>query len=317
MKKPILFLLFMLFPVSSWGAEKESPEPFKYVQFEVREWISYGDSDWLKSFDVVGLKGESELKFENIDAPITQLTLRVKPALYWLTLQGSIGFGEIDSGKVTDADRLDGWTFSESESDLDSDIFMADATLFLRLFPWEEKSPSYLDAFIGFSYYREELNITNGEQTINSWLNPVPSGPFAGLDSSYEFRWTSIPVGVKGNLALNKEVTPWLYEFSLNGQAGFGYSSYRGEGIWNLRTDLEQDPSFEHEADGYVLLLNFGINYKPIECFSLGAGYQVQRYRAHNGTDRMFHADGTESELDLEAVNSSRHGPYFLISGQF
>lgn len=317
MRKLVVILLIIFFPITSWGEEKERSDSFEYFQFEIKEWISQGDSDWLKSFMFAGYKIESELEFEDIDAPITIFTAKGKPGLYWLTLQGSLGFGKIDSGKSTDTDLIDGWLISESEADLDGDIFMADTTLFLRLFPWEEKSSSYLDGFIGFSYYREKLNMTNGVQTKNSWILPTPLGPFQGLNSTYEFRWTSLPVGLKGNLVLNKEVAPGLYSISLVGSAAFGYSSYRGEGTWNLRTDWKQNPSFKHEATGSVFLFNSGLIYQPIKHISIGAGYQLQRYRAKDGTETIFFANGREVKTSLDEVNSTRHGPYVLISGQF
>ena len=308
-------------PEKSIKAKEKKEELFKYVQFEVREWYSFGESEWRISFeDPSWGKIESILEFKDIDAPITLTTLRVKPGLYWLTLEGSIGFGNIDSGTTVDTDLAEDWIFaysgsdvwSESESDTDGDIFIMDVKMSLRIYPWDEKALYYVDGLLGYLYYEEKLHMTDGVQTIPD------TGSFNGLNSTYEFNWDAFLMGLKMNWALIKEPHPGLYNLSIAISTMAGPIRYRGYGVWNLRSDFAQDPSFKHEAsEGLAAFLDIGLIYQPISHLSLKAGYQLFSFEAHNGTDTVFFSDGTEAETDLDKVTSIRHGPYLSISGQF
>ena len=319
MGKGVLILLtaiYMFFHgAGTIWAEEEKNEPYKYVQVEIREWFSYGYSSWRISFvdTIRGGDGESILEFEDLNAPITLGTLRVKPGLDWLTLEGTFGSGNVSSGTTIDTDQTEGLVWSKSESDTDGDISIVDLKLAARIAPPEAESKTYLDGFIGYQYYREKWHITRGEQVIPD------SGPFAGrLNSSYEFVWESYPIGLKGNLSLEPERKSWLYDLSVNGSSSLGFIRYRGEGVWNLRSDFEQDPSFKHEADeGVAIFIEFGVVYRPVRYVSIGTGYQLLSYNAWNGTDTTFFSDGSEGTTRLDEVRSFRHGPYISLSGQF
>ncbi len=316
MKKVTVYLLIAIFISPIVGTAKaEENKPFELIDIEVREWFSSGESSWQISF---GSNGKSILEYKDIDAPISIVTARIKPGPYWLTLEGSGGFGEIDSGTQVDTDKLGSFVFSESESDVDGDVLIVDVNVALRIVPWDKNSPSYLDAFVGVQYYQEKLHMTNGVQTINSDLNAVPLGPFdEELDSTYDFNWLSFPVGLKGNLALNKKASPGLYNFSLTGAASIASTSYYGEGVWNLRDDFEQSPSFAHEAEGYAVSGELGAVYQPIRYISIGGGYTFYSFEARDGTDTTYFSNGVTVDVPLDEVSSLRHGPYVFVSGQF
>ena len=66
---------------------------------------------------------------------------------------------------------------------------------------------------------------------------------------------------VKWNLANPRQ--PGINPFRLKTHlALFPYMQYEGQGVWNLRDDFRQDPSFSHEAD------NFGVIRPGRSCFS-------------------------------------------------
>lgn len=305
--------------------ERKNPpgrEPFKLIETEFREWFSEGESMWrISFFDDFWGRGESKLEFQGVDSFVHMGTVRVRPWVYWLTLEGTMGHGDIDKGEVTDSDMFEDWRFewsewkdvwSESKSDLDGDITIMDAKLFLRIYPWKKDTPYYVDGFAGYNYYRERYHITNGTQTIPDW------GDFDGLNSNYEFLWESYPVGLKFNWDINKEVHPGLYNFAVVTSISGGLAKYRGEGIWNLREDFRHDPSFKHEVDqGFALFWDIGLIYQPIRYMSLKAGYQLYRFEAQDGEDTTYFSDGTEYTTDLDKVESTRSGPYVSFSLQF
>jgi hypothetical protein len=328
MRRCIVSLILVVFIFYSHGVEAvteervKKREPYKYVQAEVREWYSYGDSMWrISFFSPFWGRGESILEFNGIDAPVTLGTLRLKPGLYWLTLEGTYGTGDIDSGKTVDTDSYEDWLFgwsnwedvwSESESDTDGDVTVIDTRMALRIYPWEENPRYYLDLTVGYIYFQERLHITNGYQTIPA------TGPFNGLNSTYDFMWESYPVGLRTKWNITQKVRPWLYNFYFSGSASAGPIRYKGEGVWNLRDDFEKDPSFRHEAnEGFAIFVDINLNYQPIEYITLGVGYQYYHFEAQDGTDTTLFSDGTEGVADLDKVKSLRHGPYISLSGQF
>jgi opacity protein-like surface antigen len=289
---------------------KEKNEPFNYIQAEGRLWLSIGESNW-RSFTSTA---ESELEYKNIDAPIALTTLRVKPGpkLFWLTLEGAIGIGNIDSGKEMDIDSSIVGVTSDTEADIDGDIEIIGGKIAIRFYPWDEKSSSYIDGIFGYIYQKEKLNITDGVQIVPN------TGPFGGLDSSYEFRWESYPLGLRGKWSLIEEPRPFLYDISLAASGSVGRISYQGEGILNLRTDLAQDPSFKHETnEGYAVFAEGGVIYQPVRYISIGVGYQFSQFMAWDGTETTFNANGTETKRELDKVETLRYGSYLFISAQF
>lgn len=307
---------------SEEGKNGEKSKEFEYIQAEIREWYTYGDSFFrISFFHPFWGRGESILEFNGIDAPITIATLRLRPGVYWLTFEGSYGEGNIDSGKQIDTDLWEDWRFevsgwkdvwSESEADVDGDVTIIDTKMVLRLYPRKENPPYYLDLTAGYIYYREKLHMTNLDQTIPDL------GRFEGLNQTYEFEWESYPIGLKANWKIINKPRPWVYGFYVNGSASAGPIKYRGEGVWNLRSDLAQDPSIRHEADeGFAIFLDANLNYQPIRYVTFGLGYQYYHFEAQNGTDMRFFADGSEYSGDLDKVKSLRQGPYASFPVQF
>jgi hypothetical protein len=297
-------------------------ESFNFIEAEFREWFSQGESQWSISFtDPFFGNGGSKLEFQDVNSFIHMGTVRLRPGVDWVTLEGTMGTGDFDKGEMVDSDSFDDWlfswsgwkdTWSESKSRLDGDITIIDAKMSFRVYPWKQKSSYSLDLFAGYNYYRERYHITEGKQTIPAF------GAFDGLNSNYEFVWESFPVGLKLHWNVNQETPPGLYNLAVVCSMSGGPIRYRGEGTWNLRSDFMQNPSFEHEADkGYAMFGDFGIIYQPVRYISFKAGFQFYYFEADDGVDTTFFSDGTDDTTDLDKVKSRRSGPYASFSLMF
>src|SRR3989304_1444606 len=158
--------------------------------------------------------------------------------------------------------------------------------------PEERFNELYLDLLIGYQKWREEITMTNGYQETGGTL-----GPFSGLNSKYEFIWKSIRIGLEGGL-------PAYKGFSFMGSAIFiPYTEYEGKGIWNLRTDFKQNPSFTHDAKGgYGLQAEAAIAYYLYPAMDIKAGYRYWYIKS---------ADGSVGITQLNEAVSERQG-FFL-----
>jgi len=138
---------------------------------------------------------------------------------------------------------------------------------------------------LGYSYRAQDLKITNGLSTI------PPTGPFPGLDSTYQARWQGPWVGI--------DLVYVLRRLTLNASIEYHRAVYRAQADWNLRTDFVHPKSFEHKAGGDGAELNLSAAYALSKRWSLKAGLDLRKWRAVNGTDTTFFVDGTSAVTHL------------------
>ena len=218
--------------------EEGTPSPLSFFVGE-RTWISTGDNQWT----IAGSGGTpnilSELEFLDLDSTVVEIFGVIRSAAAALTLR--FGFGSIEDGIYRDSDYLqddrqgiDILSTGDADGKDWNDLYYLTIDYSYRILSnrktEEERATRYLDLIVGFQQWHEEVTMTNGFQEIC-----VPprctggTGPFAGLNSLYTLDWRSLLIGLEGSL-------PLFRGLSLKGTTNFiPYTSYRGEGIWNLR----------------------------------------------------------------------------------
>ncbi len=177
-----------------------------------------------------------------------------------------------------------------------------------------EKPPDLasLELLLGWFRYEDRIDITNGVQVI------PPSGPFSGLRSEYTFEWQGFRTGLKYEWDFIRRPSRFLYALGVKAWGAYLWGvDYDGEGIWNLRTDFAQNPSFAHEADGDGFEGQIGVFYSPLKHLKADLSYRYLSLRGDDGTDTTFFSDGTIGEANLDKVRSRRQGILFLLSYSF
>ncbi|WP_432821522.1 autotransporter outer membrane beta-barrel domain-containing protein [Trichloromonas sp.] len=217
-------------------------------------------------------------------------------------LKGSLGYGWIFDGENQDSD-YDGnnrsQEYSRSNNDTDGDNVL-DASIgggfrFRML-----DGRLALTPLAGLSYHEQNLNITDGVQTLATPSRTPPLGAFPGLDSSYETEWRTGWIGI--DLDYQAGAATHLF-----GSAQYHWADFSAEAVWNLRnrgTDaLAQSPSFRHAANGSGVVLAAGVvmNLTPRWTIDLVGDYQ--HWETDRGTDTIFLADGTIGKTYLNEVN--------------
>ncbi len=282
------------------------------VQVGADVWFSSGRGEWEETFSssYFGINN-SLLEWENLDSRM--LVLRGEVFITpWLFVDGSWAAGDIEDGDNTDSDRDGSRVVIQSRADTEGETTMASAGVNYRfsrhLF---RRWTGYSDVFLGYQYYRDEVNDHNGVDTI-LFGDPV-NVPFEGLDSTYMFEWQAIRLGLRAGIPVLRRLTLTTSLSSLI------VINYFGEGYWNLRDDFRsQSPNFVDKSDGGAgSEFQLGLNLRICRHFSLEAGGRVIYLYTQDGVDKTYYSDGTSDTTPIDHAESLRYGAYAGLRAGF
>lgn len=281
--------------------------------------------DWNIAGDFSGSNPNvlSELEWEDLE--IFQLRVAGRLAVenpyypFALYIRGHAGYGWIVDGENQDSDYTgDNRTqeFSRSNNSAD-DGEVGDASVGIGPRFRFGADAWTLAPLIGYSYHKQDLTLTEGNQTVSVPVNnppfvvvPPPLGPFAGLDSSYDAEWYGPWVG----LDLTVQPTP---RFTLSAAFEYHWGDYEAEANWNLRDDLAHPVSFAHDADGDGFVVALGGDFEVIDGFSLQLDFDYTDWQTDRGIDRVFLADGRVGGTRLNEVNWESFSAMFGLKYRF
>jgi len=264
------------------------------------------DLDWNIAGDILGTNPNvlSELTWSDLKS--YQIKLGAKALINKVFyLRGSFDIGWILDGDNQDSDfagdnRTQEWSRSNNSAD---DGTVLDATAGLG-YQFKLASGRFrLIPLVGFSYSEQNLTMMDGVQTVSepalapAGVTPLPLGPFAGLDSTYDTQWYGPWIGVDLLFGATEKVNLFVsFEYH--------WADYEAEANWNLISEFAHPKSFEHEADGTGFLITVGGEYVFAEpWWSLGLEMNYQDWSTDAGIDRVFFADGTTADTRLNEVN--------------
>lgn len=247
----------------------------------------------------------SELTWTDLES----LGLEIKgsaPVNNRMYLRGSFRYSWIYSGANQDSDysgnnRTQEYSRSNNNSDSGS-VWDASGGLGFVLLD----GPFFIAPVGGFSYHKQNLTITDGFQTIPA------TGPFAGLNSTYEARWFGPWAGL--DLWYTR---PRSRSFTLSMSLEYHVLWYRAEADWNLRSDFSHPKSFEHWATGNGILLTIDSVHRLKSGISINYGIDVRAFMVHNGTDRVYFSSGAISDTKLNEVNWTSSSIYLGLGYAF
>ncbi len=308
-----LVTVFLVMVVLSAGAASAFAE---VVIAAARADLSAGyRSDYLKwniAGDVAGLNTNilSELTWEDLETFQLQSRGRIEfdqlPYLQRKTLLSThLAFGRILDGDVQDSDyagndRTKEWSRSVNKADRGYVIDISGAwgpVLKLARFGNISLIPQ-----VGYAFNMQAVSMTAGRQVLSKPGNvpsifhlPPEEGPIDGLDSTYTAYWHGPWFGLQLDAQINEKI-------SVETALEYHLVNYFAQADWNLRSEFAHPVSFEHEAEGTGLVWNFNSYYRLKENCSLLFSADVKAYKADNGTDRIFFADGSVGRSRLNEV---------------
>lgn len=168
-------------------------------------------------------------------------------------------------------------------------------------------SAATLTPLIGLARYESIYRSSNGRQVLSdaaaasllgiAWN--VPLGPFDGLHSRYHPIWSSIWLGLDGELKAGQRV-------SLRGSLKHHWFTYKAEADWNLRSDLAHPLSFVHKDSGKGWEAEVGAAIALDKGHQLSIDLSKRSMKTQQGKDTTFFYNGASSTIDLgEAVLGS------------
>jgi len=267
-------------------------------QFNMNSGVRYDYLRWNKA----GVGGSpnilSELTWD--DLWIYQIGTDAKVILNkHFRLEGSFDYGWIINGKNQDSDYYEddrGWEFSRSNNASNGDNVM-DFSLggglqfqIGAVEGWEDFLTEDLGIAIlgGYSHHEQNLRMTDGSYTIPG------TGPFDGLNSTYQTQWKGPWAGIE--LFGSREKFKGFSRFE------YHWADYDAEADWNLRDDWQHPVSYVHKAKGTGIVVSFGAEYQLNDSWTAGINGDLKFWKTNKGIDRIFFADNTITELQLNEV---------------
>lgn len=231
-----------------------------------------------------------------------------------------IGYGQSTSGNNRDSDYAgDNRTLEFSRSYADSEAQTLDLSVALGLkFPLG-KSGFHLTPLFGYSYQRQDLRDTHGNQVISDQANlsvlypsdvVPPLGPFPGLNSSYDAYWYGPWLGLDTDYVVNDRL-------KLTGGVEYHLANYSGKADWNLRGDFDHPLSFRQDATGSGILATLGVEYGFAAHWSLRLSGNYQVWNTGHGSHRAFLAAGGTESTRLNEVNWESYALQTGVSYRF
>jgi hypothetical protein len=304
----LVFLAALLLPAESFAAAGEISGVSVSTGYR-RDSLDWNIADYDHAPDVL-----SELQWRGLN--IFQLKGEVAGVnAKRIYARVSADYGWVISGENQDSDYAGSGRsleFSRSNNGVDgSNVWDVNIALGYEI-PFGRKQQHHFYPVVGYSYFTQNLRMTDGKQTLWNQANallydpsavPQATGPFPGLRSRYDAVWSGPWVG-----------TDVTWNFHAQGMVvarlEAHYAWYEAKADWNLRPEFDHPVSFEHKAVGRGLLLELGWRGQPTGRWVWGVNFTYQRWTTDAGTDRTYLVDPCYcyAEGDLNEVNWSSMG---------
>lgn len=311
MKK--LFTAFLLAAGLAGTARAQSTAQKKSDTQKTHVDISMGlrknDFNWNIASDLSGRETPnilSELSWKNIQTVEAGVhATRLVPLKFarWskgIRVEAEAKYGKTVKGENQDSDyygdnRTDEFSRSNNNS---SSGYTASASGTLG-YSFNIASGVSATPFYGFGWSLQQYKMTDGYVTVSS----IYQGPFSGLNSSYTAQWQGHFAGLELNAEKNR------HSLSLRGEYHY-WLKYKGESVWNLRTDLQQDPSFLHVAYATGVKLKAEYAYACSRHGKIVIGVVSNERHATPGLDTTYFSSGSTHENRFNEANDKSASLY-------
>ncbi|MGB5745910.1 MAG: hypothetical protein WBM69_02935 [Desulfobacterales bacterium] len=298
---------------ASMGIDNEKSLPIE-TEFTISGGYRRDDLDWNIAGDTNGNHPNilSELTWDDVES----YQVKFQGNLIWpkiMALRGSVAYGWIFDGENQDSDyRADNRNLEFSRSNNSTeDGYVWDASLAVG-YPlrFGRTVVGTFIPLVGYSHHEQLLDLTDGYQTIPD------TGPFPGLDSSYDTQWQGPWVGFDLRFR-SAEIKALAHRIETYFTYEFHWADYEAEADWNLRDDLAHPKSFKHNTDGDGFIIGAGLNCVLNQYWALNVNFDYQDWSTDNGTSKVFFADGTTAKTQLNEVNWTSYALMVGLSLRF
>lgn len=260
----------------------------------------------------------SELTWDNLES----YQVKFQGSLVWpriIALKGSANYGWIFDGKNQDSDYWgDDRTFEFSRSNNKTDDNNVwDVSLAVGYpFRFGRTVIGTATPLVGYSHHEQNLNISDGFQTIATPGVTPPVGPFDGLDSSYDTQWQGPWIGIDLRFKA-REIKTFAHRFETYFTYEYHWADFNAEANWNLADRFAHPKSFEQNTDGNGYVIGAGFNFILHQNWALNFNLDYQDWSTGEGTIKFYLADGTTHKQQLNEVNWTSYALSLGLSLRF
>lgn len=295
-------------PASQTKANEYAPPPPPSDRFESSFEVTAGYRRDSLEWNIAGNLGGtdpnilSELNWNHIDIFLLGLTFRANIGKH-LYLRSHVDYGIVFDGDNQDSDYIeDNRTdeFSRSLNGVDGNNVWDGSIGVGPQFLFSE-SAIVVCPLIGYAIFEQDYNIIDGNQVVSAPPATMPIGPFGGLDSRYQTRWTGPWLGIDLLLSIpTTQSSLSAVVVRLSGE--YHHIDFDAEANWNLRSDFSHPVSFTQEAEGSGFTAGASILWELKNRLGIHAGISFKEMTAKDGVDRTYFADGSTADTRLNEV---------------
>jgi len=244
----------------------------------------------------------SELKWSSVRIYQFNLSNRtvIKDRFY---IRGNLSYGTVASGDNRDSD-YDGddrtLEFSRSINSVDGNSVWDGSIGIGPRFTFFDDA-LVVSPLVGYAVSEQDLNIVDGYQALSASPAAIPVGPIANLDSRYETHWKGPWIGVDLMVSVPTRQGPFT-RVGILFSGEVHWVDYDAEANWNLRDDYRHPVSFTHEAEGNGYRIGAKMMFETRSRWGMHAGMNVQEMTTDPGLDRIFYANGSTADTQLNEV---------------
>jgi hypothetical protein len=314
---------------------KEPSQPAKSsivdsVKLGVSAWITQGDTKWSHNASALDSSlgnPSSRLQYKDVGTNIVELAPQVKFKSGWL-LQGSVGYGSVGGGRVTDDDffKVDGGQpSSRTIHDINGDYVLyvnGDVGYsILKLLKLPERHGS-LDMFVGYQFRKEKHDAVSTGTVIctpTGQTNGVCNAPGTpGAERSMgqpvftnTQTWHAARIGLQGEWRIFRRL-------SIDGKAAFlPFTALTNEDVHHTNPVLQQNPSISMSGIGIGANLEGNLNVMVIENLFLSVGYRYWWNRVTNENCDFHFVNFPNVSTKLNEFQNIRAGVTFGVNYRF
>jgi opacity protein-like surface antigen len=323
MRVPIFALsvvLMLAMAPSGVSAQPPASPPDWTISLAGRVWVTSGWSNW--NFTSAGVDPASDLRWRGVDGVIGEVAADVVwKRFVWML---SVGGTKLDEGVLIDeefakSDRQGRFSLTRSPVD-EGHVFYVSNDVGARVARWPTAlfggsappaAGGYVDAFVGYQYWREEY-VAFGVQgsLFLPGLTVNQAEPSSTRVLTHQYTRHSVRVGARTQV-------PLVGGLSLKALAAFSpWTHIDHDAEQRLQTDIKP-PTRSRANGGFGAQVEAGLACAVWGGLSAEAGFRYWRFDSGSGEVTTTSTTGAVSRDKLNEAITERYGPYVGASWRF
>jgi opacity protein-like surface antigen len=303
------------------SAQAPLPPPDWTISLPGRVWVASGSTHW--NFASAGIDPITDVHWRGVDGVLGEVAVDVLwKRIVWMA---SVGGTKIDDGALIESqygktDRQNRFSLTRSPVE-EGHVIYVNNDIGFRVLQWRDgmfgapatpTAGGYLDAFLGYQFWREEYTAfgVQGSLFLPGGLVVNQAEPRSTKVLTHRYDRHSIRLGARGQV-------PIIGALSLKAMAAISpYTHTEVEATQFLQTDIKA-PTISSANGGFGYQLEAGLAYGVWRGLSIETGFRYWNFDSGSGDVTTTSVNGIVSKDKLNEAHTERYGPYFGLAWKF